>query len=92
MDPQSYKITRVRIGLIATAPRRLRAVVEVVEDFDGAYPSDDENNYWADVIPNYDEYHKVIANPSLYNLSTALRRHDRTRKAPPRDRATLLAA
>ena len=105
MDPQSYKITRVRIGLLPTAPRRLRDVVEVVEALDGAYPPDDENNYWADVIQdgpkfyyrvddttveiNSDEYHKVIANPSLYYFSTALKLHHRMRKAPPRDRATL---
>ena len=103
IDPQSYKITRVRIGLRPTAERRLRDSVEVIDQFDGAHPyhSDDENNYWADVIQhgtkfyyrvgdttvdiNNDEYCAVIANPFLYYFSTALKLHFRTRRAQQRD-------
>src|SRR5690606_17007473 len=93
MNPQSYKIKRVRVGLLPTTELRLRDNIKVIPQFDGAYPfpSDDENNYWADVIQDgsefyyrvdgitvkidKDEYHAMIANPSLYYFSTALKLH-----------------
>jgi hypothetical protein len=51
-DPQGYKITRIRIGLLPTAKPRLRENIELIGQRDGAYPfpRDDEHNYWADVI------------------------------------------
>lgn len=104
MDSQSYKITRVRIGLLPTAALRLRDSIDVIGQFDGAYPlpSDDENNYWADVIQDgtefyyrvddrtveidEDEYCKVIANPLLYYFSTALNLHYRIKRSRARGR------
>lgn len=61
------------------------------------FPPDDEHNYWADVIEDGVKFYyrvgdttveidkverdKVVANPSLYYFSTALKLHNRIRMA-----------
>lgn len=107
IDPQGYKLTRLRIGLPPTAELGLRDSIEGSGQFDGAhpFPSDDENNDWADAIRDgaeffyrvgnttvgidKDEYHHVIVNPSLYSFSTALKLHQWIKRGRQRDRVAV---
>lgn len=107
IDPQGYKLTRLRIGLLPTAELRLRGNIEGSGRFDEAYPfpSDDENNDWTDAIRDgakfyyriggimveidRGEYHHVIANPSLYSFSTAMKPHQGIKRARQRDRVAV---
>ena len=92
------KTMRMRIGLLSTAELRSRDN-DVAGRLDGShvFPSDDENNYWADAIQDggkcyyrvgsttieigEDQYRQVIGNPSLYYFSTALRLHFKVKRA-----------
>lgn len=96
------KTTRVRVGLLPTAELRMRGGIDVAGHLDGShpFPSDDENNYWAEAIQDggkcyyrvgstmveidEDQYRHVIGNPFLYYFSTALKLHCEVKRAKER--------